>query len=78
MCGYEVYSCLHVTLQKQTGIVIQPQLEGPRLFADDLAVEIEDEYNPMIPNSYERVVRERKDEHERIREEEASLMFSHA
>lgn len=40
------------------------------MLADDLAIEIEDEYNPMIPNNYEKVVRERREEHDRIREEE--------
>ena len=47
---------------------MQPQYEG--MVADDLAVEIEDEYNPMLPNSYEQVVRERKEEREKLREEE--------
>ncbi len=45
-------------------------LADQRLLADDLAVEIDDEYNPMIPNSYEKVIRERREEHEKIREEE--------
>ena len=49
---------------------MQSQLEDQRLLNDDLAMEIEDEYNPMIPNNYEKVVRERREEHEKIREEE--------
>lgn len=40
------------------------------LYEDDLAVEIEDEYDPAIPNSYEQVVKERRLERDRIREEE--------
>lgn len=52
--------------------IIQSQFDTSRLLADDLAVEIEDEYNPMFPNSYERVVRERREERDRIREEEVS------
>lgn len=40
------------------------------MVADDLAIEIEDEYNPMLPNSYEKIVRERREEREKIREEE--------
>lgn len=56
--------------KKQTGVDIQSQLEGQGLLFDDLAVEIEDEYNPMIPNSYERVIRDRREEHDRIREAE--------
>ena len=42
------------------------------LYEDDLAVEIEDEYDPAIPNSYEQVVKERRLERDRIREEEVS------
>ena len=53
---------------------MQSQLEDQRLLNDDLAMEIEDEYNPMIPNSYEKVVRERREEHEKIREEEVSTL----
>lgn len=59
-----------VVLQKQSGLDIQSQLEGSGLLFDDLAVEIEDEYNPMIPNSYEKVIRDRKEEHDKIREAE--------
>lgn len=44
------------------------------MLADDLVTEIEDEYNPMIPNSYEKVIRERREEHEKIREEEVKLV----
>lgn len=67
----------HITLslfvQKQGGLGgldIQTQIEGQSLLFDDLAVEIEDEYNPMIPNNYEKVIRERREEHDRIRETE--------
>jgi hypothetical protein len=54
-------------LQKLTTV---DALEGQRLLFDDLAVEIEDEYDPMVPNNYEKVIRDRKEEHDRIREEE--------
>lgn len=57
-------------MQKQTAVDI---LEGQRLLFDDLAVEIEDEYNPMLPNNYEKVIRERREEHEKIREAEVTL-----
>ena len=50
--------------------MIHSELDGQDLFDDDLAIEIEDEYNPMLPNSYEKVIRERREEHDRIREEE--------
>ena len=33
-------------------------------------MEIEDEYDPMIPNSYELVLKERRAEREKEREEE--------
>lgn len=58
-------------MQKQTDF-----LEGQGLLFDDLAVEIEDEYNPMLPNNYEKVVRERREEHERIREAEVTFCAS--
>ena len=53
--------------------MVHSQFDGHKMVVDDLAVEIEDEYNPMIPNSYEKIVRERKEERERIREEEVLL-----
>ena len=40
------------------------------LHGDDLAVEIEDEYDPLLPNSYEQVLKERRAEREKQREEE--------
>ena len=68
-----LYVCFLLVIQiKQT--IIQTQFDTSRLQADDLAVEIDDEYNPMLPNSYERVVRERKEEHDRIREEEVQVL----
>lgn len=70
-------SLLGMYLQKQTGVDIQSQLEGQGLLFDDLAVEIEDEYNPMIPNSYERVIRDRREEHDRIREAEVYICSMH-
>lgn len=57
---------------KQVGVVIQPEYDGHGLLEDDLAIEIEDEYNPLVPNSYDKVIRERREEHDRIREEEVS------
>lgn len=56
--------------------MVQPEFDdSSKLLADDLAIEIEDEYNPMLPNSYEKVVRERREEHDRIREEEVSALL---
>ena len=40
------------------------------LHEDDLAMEIEDEYDPLLPNSYEQVLKERRAEREKQREEE--------
>ena len=31
------------------------------LLEDDLAIEIADEYDPMIPNSYEQILNQRKE-----------------
>ena len=39
------------------------------LLEDNLAVEIEDEYDPMVPNSYEQVLNERREERAKAREE---------
>ncbi len=51
----------------------QPEFSRHELLDDDLAIEIDDEYNPMIPNNYDRIVRERREEHDRIREEDVSI-----
>ena len=40
------------------------------LLEDDLAVEIEDEYDPMVPNNYEMILKERKEQQEKAREEQ--------
>ena len=47
------------------------------LHEDDLAMEIEDEYDPMIPNSYELVLKERRAEREKEREEEVLINYSY-
>ena len=48
------------------------------LHEDDLAIEIEDEYDPMIPNSYELVLKERRAEREKTREEEVCSVYANA
>ena len=60
-------------MQKQMAVDV---LQGQSLLFDDLAVEIEDEYNPMLPNNYEKVIRERREEHDRIREEEVGDRYT--
>lgn len=47
------------------------------LLEDDLAVEIEDEYDPMVPNNYEMVLKERKEQQEKAREEQVWAAESH-
>jgi glycerate-2-kinase len=47
------------------------------LHGDDLAVEIEDEYDPLLPNSYEQVLKERRAEREKQREEEVCTYNVH-
>ena len=37
---------------------------------DDLALELQDEYDPLVPNSYEQIYQERKVKQDKIREEE--------
>ena len=40
------------------------------LLGDDLAIEIQDEYDPLTPNSYEKITQERRDKQDKIREED--------
>lgn len=47
-----------------------PAEQPVELLEDDLAVEIEDEYDPMVPNNYEMVLKERKEQQEKAREEQ--------
>ena len=44
------------------------------LWEDDLAGQIHNEYDPMIPNNYEAIVKQRKSEQEKAREEEVGCM----
>lgn len=44
------------------------------LWEDDLAGQIQNEYDPMIPNNYEAIVRQRKSEQDRARDEEVRYM----
>ena len=49
-------------------------LSGPsELTEDDLAVELVDEYDPLMPNNYELVLKERKEQEEKARDEEVSM-----
>lgn len=51
--------------------VKQAPAEQPvELLEDDLAMEIEDEYDPMVPNNYEMIVKERREQQEKAREEQ--------
>ena len=47
-----------------------PAEQPVELLEDDLAMEIEDEYDPMVPNNYEMVLKERKEQQEKAREEQ--------
>ena len=61
----------HTFLQAKAAVLSVPANVKPSdLHEDDLAMEIEDEYDPMIPNSYELVLKERRAEREKEREEE--------
>ncbi len=40
---------------------------------NDLAIELQDEYDPLTPNNYESIYQERKVKQEKVREEEVSL-----
>ncbi len=40
---------------------------------NDLAIELQDEYDPLAPNNYESIYQERKVKQEKVREEEVSL-----
>ncbi len=44
--------------------------EPSELFEDDLAVELMDEYDPLVPNNYELILRERREKREQEKEEE--------
>ncbi len=43
------------------------------LIENDLAVELQDEYDPLAPNNYESIYQERKVKQEKVREEEVRL-----
>ena len=55
---------------KAANLLITTSVKPSDLHEDDLAVEIEDEYDPMLPNSYDQVLKERRVEREKQREEE--------
>ena len=55
---------------KAPGLFVTTNVKPSDLHGDDLAVEIEDEYDPLLPNSYEQVLKERRAEREKQREEE--------
>lgn len=56
----------------KASVTVSTSVKPSDLYEDDLAVEIEDEYDPMLPNSYEEVLKERRAEREKQREEEVS------
>ncbi len=47
-----------------------PVITAKDLVVDDLAMELQDEYDPLIPNSYEKIFQERKAKQDKAREEE--------
>lgn len=54
------------------------QVSGPsELLEDDLAVELVDEYDPLMPNNYELIIKERREQEEKARDEEVHIMFMH-
>lgn len=55
---------------KAPDLFVTTNVKPSDLHGDDLAVEIEDEYDPLLPNSYEQVLKERRAEREKQREEE--------
>ena len=57
---------------KAANVSISMNVKPSDLHEDDLAMEIDDEYDPMIPNSYEQVVKDRRAEREKQREEEVT------
>lgn len=63
---------------KAANLLVMTNDKPSDLHEDDLAVEIEDEYDPMLPNSYEQVLKERRAEREKQREEEVqySTMYN--
>lgn len=42
---------------------------------NDLAIELQDEYDPLAPNNYESIYQERKVKQEKVREEEVSYYY---
>lgn len=61
---------------KAAALSVPASVKPSDLHEDDLAMEIEDEYDPMIPNSYELVLKERRAEREKEREEEVLYSLS--
>ena len=55
---------------KAPDLFVATNITPSDLHGDDLAMEIEDEYDPLLPNSYEQVLKERRTEREKQREEE--------
>ena len=50
-------------------VVVKPN-DLADLGEDDLVVEIVDEYDPLVPNNYEVIVRERREQQDKARDEE--------
>lgn len=44
--------------------------EPAELLEDDLAMEVVNEYDPLVPNNYELIVKERKEQQDKTRQEE--------
>ncbi len=68
-CTYPVLIIIP-TLQAQ---VAPPPPVVTMLIENDLAIELQDEYDPLAPNNYESIYLERKVKQEKVREEEVRL-----
>ena len=53
-------------------VVVKPN-DLADLGEDDLVVEIMDEYDPLVPNNYEVIVRERREQQDKARDEEVKI-----
>ena len=70
LCVCYLYILNSNLLQLPLAVKQAPAEQPVELLEDDLAVEIEDEYDPMVPNNYEMVLKERKEQQEKAREEQ--------
>ena len=77
-CCY-MYLCLNSNALPQpppVHVVLKPN-DLADLGEDDLVVEIVDEYDPLVPNNYELIIRERREQQEKARDEEVNYVLVH-